>query len=81
MHAACPPPMPRAPVAHPWPTHGQGVAQSAHRPGLGPSQAMCSDGRENLQGKYGREIVVDVNLLFSMKYTSKTGLAKVFILN
>ena len=51
----------RAGVAHPWPTHGPGMAQAAHRPGLGPSQVRCSDGRENLQGKYGRKIVLDVH--------------------
>ena len=54
----------RAGVAHPWPTHGPDVAQAAHRPGLGHSQAKCSDGRENLQGKYFWKIVVDINLLF-----------------
>ena len=65
-HARCLPRKRRhAGVAHLWPTHGPGVAQAAHRPGLGPSQAKCSDGRENLRGKYGRKIVVDGNLLFS----------------
>jgi len=58
----------RAGVAHPWPRRSL-------------SQARCSDRRENLRGKYGRKIVVDNNLLFSMKYTFKTRLAKLFILN
>ena len=62
---------PRAGVAHPWPTHGPCVAQAAHRHSLGPSQTKSSDGRENLRGKYGRKIVVDVNLLFSMKQGSQ----------
>ena len=65
------------PVAHPWPRRGPGGAQALS----GTLPGKCSDRRENLRGKYGRKIVVDVNLLFSMKYTSKTVLAKVFILN
>ena len=39
---------------------GPPMAQAAHRPGLGPSCLRCSDGRENLQGKYGRKIVLNV---------------------
>ena len=46
----------RAGVANPWPTHGPGVAQAAHRPGLGPSQARCSGGRENLRENMARKL-------------------------
>ena len=60
-----------------WPTHGPGVAKAVHRPGLGPSQAKCSDGRENLQEKYVRtNCCRRQSPLFN-----ETGLAKVFIFN
>ena len=55
-HACCLPAShaahkPRAGVAHPLPSHGPCLAQAAHRPSLGPSQAKSSDGRENMAGK------------------------------